>query len=210
MLQNILLFGLVIGCVIAYFVYCYQLYKICNEYGVAHPILSFVPLLNKFVLVRVNDVFEDGQMYIPVIKKLMSRNLFATLNCILTFILFMTPLYVLGYVVYFVTSFVIWYDIESDFSHTSDFEIIFDAVFCSIGLHSYPAYILMKYSKQYENGELLSMSDEEKDAETGYVEDDPELFSDYDDREIEQDQEYEVYTDDDLDSENVQEILNEY
>lgn len=206
---KVLLYSIVVGCVVAYIAYAYWLYKTCVKYGYEKAWMSFIPIINRFMLVQIGDVYEDGLMYVPIAKSRVSRNILAIINSIGVLLLFMIGLVWLGYIVYFVTSILIWYDIESDFSETGNIEIVFDAVMCSIGIHSYPAYVLIRYNAFWDAGRLLSM-------DTG--EDEQEIADDYeydeypveDDRYIEEDAGYDVYTEDDTYTEDMREILDEY
>lgn len=211
-MQLILLVLTIAVVIISYFVYSYLLFKLSDDLGLKHPMYSFIPFLNKFVLVQISDIYEDGKMYIPVIKTYVSRNLIAVLDSVVVFLFMMTPVPAIGYAIGFFVSLLIWIDIESDFAEVSNFEILFDACCCSIGIHAYPVYILAKYRKLFLNEKLLSQSENDYADNIDKYEDGSNYSAEYDDRDFndEEEDQYSVYTDDDMYSKNVQEILHDY
>lgn len=210
MQMDMLLLGIIGITVAAYFVYAYGLYRISTLYHFDKPWLAFVPLANKFLLVKVGDVCEDGMMYIPIIKMTVSRNVMAALNTVGVLALFMVGLIPVGYVLAFLTSVAIWYDVESGFEETGNAEIVFDAILSSIGIHSYPAYVMFRYHRFFEQGKLFSTNAVDDVEDGADYEDEYAEYPVEDDRYIEEDDPYEVYTEDDAYTKDTREILDEY
>ena len=217
-MQSIVLGIVLIGIVAAYFVYGFALYRICVEYGLANAWLSFVPLANKWMLAQVGDVCGDGLMYIPWINKMAKRSVIVLLNTVGVLALFVFNLEVLGYILYFITSLIIWVDVEIDLSSVSNLELVFDAALCSIGIHSYPAYVLFRYYRYLQEGRLLSQvednggDDEAERHSITYNGADyhTDMFTDDDNRVFEEDEGPSVYSSEDVGRSNVRSVLDEY
>ena len=214
-MQNFVLGIVLIGIVAAYFAYGFTLYRICVEYGLSNAWLSFVPLANKWMLVQIGDVCGDGLVYIPWINKMAKRSVMVLLNTVGVLVLFIFNLSVLGYILYFITSFIIWVDVEIDLESVSNLELVFDAVLCSIGIHSYPAYVLFRYYRYLQEGRLLSQGEENEEDERHNIpyngaDYQTDMFAEDDNRAFEEDEGPSIYSSEDVGRNNVRSVLDEY
>lgn len=172
--MNFSLYLILFFLIVTYFAYCYELSKCCQYLGLKAGAMCWIPYLNKYKLVQIEDFDGDGKMSIPLIHVNVPRWLIASMASIIACLAVLLPMgIVVCYVLLVVSNLLIWNEINSEthynLGNTGKGHYIDNLMCAVLCLHVFQWISLFSLRKSWNNvnvGETADCEDREYEYDT--------------------------------------------